>query len=572
MRDSCERNQISCICIENAGFRPLITFRNGNYSSRIKEKIESKRENENMKHLVKGFVAATALAALTATTAIAEEPVRGGTLVTVLGTNVRNLNSAVQSGIVTGYPGAQLFASPLRYDEDWTPQPYLAESWEVSDDGLTVTLNLVKNAKFHDGVPLTSEDVAFSVDVIKENHPFKSMFAPVVSVDTPDAHTAVINLSQPHPALLLAMSGQLMSIIPKHIYGDGEIADVKAHPRNNVDTVGSGPFKLVEYKSGEHVILERFDDFFIEGRPYLDRIVMRIIADPAARAIAYENGEVHMGAFEQLPRIINRLKKVDSLTVTSEGYGAIGPLDWLAMNTGKEGPLKDVRVRKAIAYAVDKNFIQNALMLGTAADSRTGIHPDSPFYNGDVEDYAVDLDKANALLDEAGYPMDGDSRFALTIDFGWPDVKPQVEYVKASLKKVGIDVTVRASADFPTWAKRMGEMDFDLSWDTVFNWGDPVIGVHRTYVSSNIGKGVWSNTQGYANARVDELLEMAAVETDVAKRTALYKEFQEIIADELPVYHTNTLPYHTVYSDKVGNPPLGIWGTSTPIDMTYLKE
>ena len=356
-----------------------------------------------------------------------------------------------------------------------------------------MTLNLVKNAKFHDGVPLTSEDVAFSVDVIKENHPFKSMFAPVVSVDTPDAHTAVINLSQPHPALHLAMSGQLMSIIPKHIYGDGDIADVKAHPRNNVDTVGSGPFKLVEYKSGEHVILERFDDFFIEGRPYLDRIVMRIIADPAARAIAYENGEVHMGAFEQLPRIINRLKKVDSLTVTSEGYGAIGPLDWLAMNTGKEGPLKDVRVRKAIAYAVDKNFIQNALMLGTAADSRTGIHPDSPFYNGDVEDYAVDLDKANALLDEAGYPM---------------------------------DVTVRASADFPTWAKRMGEMDFDLSWDTVFNWGDPVIGVHRTYVSSNIGKGVWSNTQGYANARVDELLEMAAVETDVAKRTALYKEFQ----------------------------------------------
>ena len=395
------------------------------------------------------------------------------------------------------------------------------------------------------------------------------MFAPVTSVDTPDEHTAVLNLSKPHPALMLAMSGQLMAIIPKHIYGDGQ--NPKSHPRNTENVVGSGPFKLTEYKSGEHVILERFDDFFIEGRPYLDKVVMRIITDPAARAIAYENGEIHMGAFESLPRIINRLKKVDSLTVTDEGYGGIGPLDWLAMNTTK-GPLKDVRVRKAIAHAIDKNFIHKALMEGTASNSLTGIHPDSPFYNANVDGYDLDLDKSRALLDEAGYPMDGDSRFNLTIDFGWPGVKPQVEYVKAALKKVGIAVEVRASADFPTWAARMGKMEFDMSWDTVFNWGDPVIGVHRTYSSGNIAKGVWSNTQGYANARVDELMEMAGIEKDPTKRAALYAEFQQIIADELPVYHINTLPYHTVYNDNVGNPPLGIWGTSTPIDMTYLKN
>ncbi|MGB7317040.1 MAG: ABC transporter substrate-binding protein [Planktotalea sp.] len=524
-----------------------------------------------MKHFVKGLTASVALAAVMATSVVAEEIKKGGTLVTVIGTNVRNLNSAVQSGIATGFPGSQLFASPLRYDENWDPQPYLAESWDVSEDGLTVTLNLVKNAKFHDGTPLTSEDVAFSVDVIKANHPFKSMFAPVESVDTPDAHTAVLNLSQPHPALMLAMSGQLMSIIPKHIYGDVPVEEVKTHPRNNENPVGSGPFKLLEYKSGEHVILERFDDFFMEGRPYLDKVVMRIIADPAARAIAYENGEIMLGAFEQAPRIINRLKKVDSLTVTPKGYGAIGPLDWLAMNT-QSGPLKDVRVRQAIAHAVDKNFVHKAIMQGTAADSRTGIHPDSPLYNGDVPDYPLDLDKANALLDEAGFPLKDGTRFALTIDFGWPDVKPQVEYVKASLKKVGIDVTVRASADFPTWAKRMGEMDFDMSWDTVFNWGDPVIGVHRTYVSSNIGKGVWSNTQGYSNARVDELLDMAAKESDPAKRKALYDEFQMIIATELPVYHVNTLPYHTVFNNKVKNAPMGIWGTSTPIDMVWIDE
>ena len=189
----------------------------------------------------------------------AETPTRGGTLIATLNSNVRNLNSAVQSGTVTGFLGAQLFASPLRYDENWTPQPYLAESWNISEDGLTVTLNLVKNATFHDGHPITSSDVAFSVKVIQENHPFKSMFAPVASVDTPDEHTAVLNLSQPHPALMLAMSGQLMSIIPEHIYGDGQ--NPKTHSRNNKDVVGSGPFKLVEFKNGEHVIVERYDDF-----------------------------------------------------------------------------------------------------------------------------------------------------------------------------------------------------------------------------------------------------------------------------------------------------------------------
>ncbi len=525
-----------------------------------------------MRKLAKGIALAALLgSAMTSFQAVAQEPTKGGTLIATLAQNPRNLNPAVQSGTVTGFPGTQLFAAPLRYDEDWTPQPYLAESWNVSDDGLTVTLNLAKNAVFHDGHPITSADVAFSVKTIQENHPFKTMFAPVESVSTPDDHTAVLNLSQPHPALMLAMSSQLMAIIPEHVYGDGQ--DPKAHDKNSQNVVGSGPFKLVEFKSGEHVIVEKFDDFFMEGRPYLDKIVMRIITDPASRAIAIENGEVHMSTFESQPRIIKRLAAADGITATPDGYGAIGPLDWLAFNTAS-GKTADLAVRQAIAYAVDKNFIHKAIMQGTAADAVSAIHPDSPFANANVEDYALDLDKANAMLDEAGYPKGSDGmRFSLNMDFGWPAVKPQAEYVKAALKKIGIDVTVRASADFPTWAKRISTHDFDMTWDTVFNWGDPVIGVHRTYQSSNIKEGViWSNTQQYQNARVDELLEMAGVETDAEKRKALYAEFQEIVANELPVYMINALPYHTVYSDKVGNPPLGIWASSSPLDLTYLKE
>jgi len=504
-------------------------------------------------------------------TAVAEDtPKSGGTLVFSLAQKPRHLNPAVQSGTATGGPGAQLFAAPLRYDEDWTPQPYLAESWEVADDGLSVTLNLVNNAVFHDGEPITSEDVAFSVKTIQENHPFKTMFAPVTEVQTPDEHTAVLKLSQPHPALMLAMSSQLMPIIPKHVYGDGQ--DPKTHPQNTTDLVGSGPFKLSEFKQDEHIILERFDDFFIDGRPYLDKIVMRIIPDPSARAIGLENGEIHMSTFEVVARDIKRMQANDSLTATPEGYAAIGPLDWLAFNTAS-GKTADVNVRKAIAYAIDRNFILKAIHLGIAEEASTGIHPGSPLYSSDVETYALDIDKANQLLDDAGYERGAnDMRFALNIDFGWPEMKPKAEYVKAALKKIGIDVTVRSSPDFPSWAKRVSNYEFDMTWDTVFNWGDPVIGVHRTYQSSNIKPGViWSNTQSYQNERVDELMDMAGREIDPDKRAALYAEFQSIVTEELPLYTTNTLPYHTVYNNKVGNPPLGIWASSSPMDLVYLK-
>lgn len=519
---------------------------------------------------IKHFLAAVAMSALTAGAAGAQEtPTRGGQLVVALTNTPRVLNPAVQSGIVTGLVGAQLFAAPLRYDEDWTPQPYLAKSWEVSEDGLKVTLFLQEEATFHDGTPITSEDVAFSVDIIKEYHPFKSMFAPVTSVDTPDAHTAVINLSKPHPALMLAMSGQLMSIIPKHIYGDGQ--DPKNHPRNNEDVVGSGPFKLVEFKPGEHVIMERYEDYWEKDLPYLDRIVARIITDSSARAIALENGEMHMSNFEGEPVLINRLSKVDGLTVTKEGYGGIGPIDWLAMNTTK-GPLQDVKVRQAIAYAIDKDFILKALLRGTAAEARTGIHPDSPLYYDGVPAYALDLDKANALLDEAGFPLEGDKRFDITMEMvPFPGYKAQSEYIKQALSKVGIMVELKAHPDFPSWAQTMGTMNFDMSLDSVYNWGDPVIGVNRTYMSDNIAKGVWSNTQGYSNQRVDELLEAAATENDTDKRKALYKEFQEIVAEEVPIYFLNAVPMHTIYSDRVGNSPKGIWAASAPMDRMYLK-
>lgn len=501
--------------------------------------------------------------------AYAEEPGKpGGTLVIVSSQVPRHLNGAVQSGIATAVPSTQLFASPLRYDANWKPHPYLAEKWDVAEDGLSVTLHLVKDATFHDGKPITSEDVAFSIMTIKANHPFKTMFAPVKEVETPDPQTAVIKLEHPHPALLLCMSPALCPILPKHVFG--EVKDIRDTPLNS-KPVGSGPFMFESFTPGQSIVLKKNPNFFLKGLPYLDKIIINIIPDPSALVLTVQNGSAGMAPFLSGPDDIKRLEKVAALSVTAKGYEGIGPINWLAFNTKAE-KLKDVRVRQAIGYAIDRNFITKALMRGTAQPQFGPIIDSSPFADAKIPHYDVDLDKAKALMKEAGHEKGMD----LTVDYlpGAPDQQKNVaEYLKSQLKKVGINVTVRASPDFPTWARRISNYDYEMSMDLVFNWGDPVIGVARTYVSSNIVKGViWSNTAQYDNPKVDTLLHEAGQEMNTDKRKTLYDEFQMIVGHDLPIYWINAVPYHTVFDKRLGNPPETIWGPMSPMDTVYWKE
>ena len=483
---------------------------------------------------------------------------RGGTLAVAYNAVPRHFNGAVQSGFATAVVSTQVFASPLRYDADWNLKPYLAESWEISGDGLSVTLHLRENARFHDGEPVTSEDVAFTIGVIKENHPFKPMMAPVKAVDTPDPLTAVIRLAKPHPAILMALTPPLCPILPKHIYGDGQ--DLKTHPMN-LKPVGAGPFKFVEYKQGEYVVMERNDDFFLEGKPYLDKFIIKISQDSNARALMMEREEAQYNFIDANAQTLMRYQKMDNVEITRKGFSAIGSIYWVAFNL-RVKPLDDVRVRKAIAYALDRNFVAEELFQGFAQPCLGPIAPDSPYSNPDVEPYDLNVDKANAILDEAGYARDASgNRFSLTIDFP-PSLPARLisEYTLSALKKVGIEVTLRPSADFPTWAKRAADWDFQLTFDNLYNWGDPVIGVHRTYQCDNIKHQVWTNVQGYCNPEVEELMEKAGSEVDMEKRKELYYEFCEIIVDELPVYPLVVAPFHQIYNKKVKNVVTSVWG------------
>jgi len=499
------------------------------------------------------------------------DPKPGGELIISVGTGPpRSLNSAVASGYSTIMISTQIFASPLRYDEHWNPQPYLARDWNISKDGLSVTLHLMDGATFHDGYPVTSEDVAFSIMTVKEYSPFKDAMAPVERVDTPDRRTVIVHLQRPHPAILMAMSPLIMPVLPKHIYGDGQ--DVRKHPAN-VKPVGSGPFRFAEYIPEKQVVLERNERFFIPGRPYLDRIVFRIENDVSVQMLGMERQEIQLLPLFVDPEGESRLDRNHLFAITARGYEGAGAISWVEFNLLRK-PVDDKRVRQAIAYAADRKFITDFLHRGQSRIATGPIIPDSPFYEGNVPLYEMDLGKANLLLDEAGYPKKSDGkRFALTLDY--PDLLPSqlkdvALYLRDQLAKIGIDVRTRRWDNFQQWMNHVANWEFDMTMNVVSNYGDPVIGVQRTYLSGNIKKGVmFTNCSNYRSPKVDELLTQAGAEMDSNKRKSLYREFQQIVTEDLPILWMNVVPFRTVYNAGLRNLPMSIWGVFAPLDEIY---
>jgi peptide/nickel transport system substrate-binding protein len=512
-------------------------------------------------------LAATALCAALVPISVAQNK----TLVVGSPAILRHLNHAIQAAPVNQV-GAQIFASPLRFDKDWNPQPYLAESWTFQDDGKSLLLRLVPNATFHDGKPITSEDVAFSIMAIKASHPFSTMLAPVERVDTPAPHLAIIRLKHEYPALLLALSPALCPIMPKHVFGDGQ--ELRTHPRN-INPVGSGPFKLVSFVPNQHITLERHPGFFIKDRPRVDRLIFRILPDPIIQMLELERGGIQMSAAAATSAQLEQVKRLKDVRVVDKGGEAIGPVGWLEFNLRKK-PFDDVRVRRAVAYAIDKDFIVRSLHRGASQVATGPIAPGTPYHHAKVEPYKFDPAQAGRLLDEAGLPKKADgTRFAMTIDYqpGIPDNYETIaSYLKPQLRKVGIDVTVRTSPDFATWAKRVSSWEHEATMSGAFMWGDPAIGVHRTWISSNIRPGViFSNTQGYANPEVDEIFALATIERDLAKRKALYARFQEILAQDVPVAFTHVWSRKFLARTELVNVPEGIWGFAAPFDQVDFR-
>ena len=402
--------------------------------------------------------------------AVAQDtPVRGGIVRTMEG-GYRTLNPAVQSGAATAMPGSQIFAGLIQIGENFEPKPYLAESWVIATDQKSVTFKLVAGATFHDGKPITSVDVAYSLGVVQKNHPFGPiMLGTMESVDTPDPLTVVIRLTRPTPHLMQALQPFLMPVLPKHIYDDGQ--EIKTHPRNMQNVVGSGPFKVVEHVQGQHLILERFDGFIRKERPYLDRLIFSTQKDVASRVISFEKGELDYVPYSSFTeRDVIRLRKSDKLIVTEDGYEAVGHINYLEFNLRRE-PFKSVKVRQAIAHAIDKDFIVKSLFMDSPKAAHSILHVTNPFFTDNVPKFTGGVDKANALLDEAGYPPDANGvRFKMQLEVpNWLPTHLGViaEYLRPQFKKIGIEVTLRKAPDFATWSQRVSSFDYDATMNAI---------------------------------------------------------------------------------------------------------
>jgi peptide/nickel transport system substrate-binding protein len=500
-------------------------------------------------------------------------PVQGGTLTAVISPEPVLLTTALTTALVTTVVAPKMFDGLFVYDWDFKPQPGLATKLDVSPDGLNVTLTLRDGVTWHDGKPFTSADVAFTtMEVWKKLHPrLRAIMANVTAVETPDPLTAVMRLSKPSPAMLMDLMGYEAGLLPKHIY---EGTDIASNPAN-MKPVGTGPFRFVEWRRGEAIILEKNPDYWDKGKPYLDRIVFRVIPDGSARSAALEKGEVLLGPYNPVPlNDVARLQALPGIEVESKGYEHANDIQWLECNLSNEY-LKNVKVRQAISRALDRNFIAKNIWFGLANPSVSPVPRNAKaLFTDDLPSQSYSVDAANALLDEAGYKRGaGNMRFKLTISWGpYSDGNQRfAEYLRQALRRIGIDADIR-NTDYATWLREVWtDRNFDLNVFYASGTADPTIGLQRFWYSGAYQKGVpFTNASGYNNPAMDKILMNAAVEPDVAKRKAQFLEFQKLAMTELPILPIVELTTVTVASKRVRNHTMGPEGVRGNFAETWL--
>ena len=494
---------------------------------------------------------------------------RGGTLSMLVQPEVPTLASYLSTSMPVGQTASKIYDGLLEYNFDLSPRPCLAESWNVSPDGLTITFNIRKGVKFHDGHPMTSEDVRYSImEVLIKYHARGGKFKIIESIQTPDDHTVLIKLKSSSPALMMAFSGYESPIIPKHLFAG---KDIKNHPLAN-KPIGTGPFKFVEWKRGQYMRFDRNPDYWSPGQPYFDRIVVQTIPDSATRSAVLEKGDFQLAGFGAVPNNdAKRLGALPNLIVTTKGYENFSPISELDFNT-KVKPFNNKKVRQAVAFCIDRKFVIKNIWFDFGKIATGPINSNfeaAGLYTSKVKNYDVSnrIEVANSLLDEAGYPRKSDGyRFEITHDitpYGseWQSFG---EYTVQQLDKIGIKARLRVE-DVATWLKRIyTNYDFTLSSNWLNTFADPVLGVHRLYHSNAIKPGtVFKNASRWSSPLTDKLMDMASVEPDQEERGALYQAFQKILVEEVPVTWIHEIQFPTVinaqYKDVITS-AIGIAG------------
>ncbi|MDB5506707.1 MAG: ABC-type dipeptide transport system, periplasmic component [Devosia sp.] len=479
-------------------------------------------------------------------------PVAGGTLNFVSNNEITQL---VAINTTSGGPrtfGSKIFEGLLTYDYDLKPYPALATAWSVSDDGLSYEFKLRDGVKWSDGKPLTSEDVAFSIGRLKEAHPRgRVSFANVTDIDSSDPAVVRLSLSKPTPLLLTALAVAESPIIPKHIFA---AIDPTGDPKPE-QIIGSGPFVLGEWVAGSHLILERNPTYWDAPKPYIDRIIVRTISDAGARAAAFETGEIDIGSSPVPLADLGRFQTLPNVVVDTTDYAYSGSLHQLIFNLDNP-TLQHQQVRLAVAHAINVDALVALVYSGFATVSPTPISVvNTRYFNPAIKPHAFDVDKANALLDEAGFPRGADgNRFSVRLTQNPNNPPLYGDFLRQSLAAIGIDARIE-KFDFAGYTKTVyTDRTWDLTAEFLSNSFDPTAGVQRGYWSKNFKIGLpFSNGAHYENLEVDALLEAAAIEPNEDRRRELFFRFQEIIDAELPIINLAAPNSIVVANNRVRN-------------------
>ena len=394
-------------------------------------------------------------------------------------------------------------------DENLDMRPALAESWEVSGDQLTWTFHLRHGVTFHDGSPFTADDVVYSYKrIIDQKLSNADRFRAVTDVAAPDKSTVKITVAQPTPNLLSNIGGfKGMAIVQRKNVESGEIA---THP------IGTGPFAFKSAKSGDSITLVANKNYW-GGAPLISGVTFRFIPEASTALSALQAGEIDWT--DSIPtQRVEELKADDSINL---GVTPSNDYWYLTLNEARK-PWNDVRVRRAIAYAVDRHAIVQATSYGTATANQLAIPKGSPWYT-EYHGYTLDIAKAKSLLDEAGVK---DLTLEMMATTDYPETVTAAQIIADNLAALGITVKIR-STDFATWLDDENAGNFDM---LMMGWLGNIDPDDFYYAQQHTGGK--SNAQKYSNPDVDGLLDAARTDTDRDTRAGRYARAATIVADD----------------------------------------
>jgi peptide/nickel transport system substrate-binding protein len=460
------------------------------------------------------------------------------TLVMIIESSPTNLDPRVGLDAYSERIDELVFDDLCTRDEHFIVQPGLADRWDIPDP-LIYVFHLHPGVKFHDGRPLTSRDVKWTFDSLlqgKIRSTKAAVFRPVDHIDAPDDFTVVFHLKQPFATFLWNVSDGAMGIVP---YGSGD--EISRHP------IGSGPFRFISAEPDKEVIIERNDGYWGE-KARLKRVRFAVTPDINTRALELRKGSADIAVSSLTGDMVLALERESSLEVLRAPGTVVG---YLAFNT-RDPILKDVRVRQAVAYAIDRTAIIHYLMRDFARPAYSLLPPESWAYNGDVQRYDHNPDRARQLLEQSGYPAVNGVRFHLTLKTS-TDENPRLvaAVLQQQLREVGIALDIRTFefATFLTDVIRGTYQLHTLRW--VGGNEDPDIFEYVFHSAKFSPNG--ANRTYYANPRVDALIDQARRELDQNARKQIYAEIQRILADDLPYINLWYLENVMVHTKRVRN-------------------